>query len=140
MEEETGTGNTGMVENGNTLVVSITVEEDVLYADLYDNELAEEFAALLPQTISMQRVGGGREFYGILDGSLNYDVADSQTTFENGDVAYWYSGNGFCLFYNDQVEDTTVNAGIIVFGKITSDFSVLHELGDRAEMTVELVE
>lgn len=120
--------------------ISISIGETTLYADMYDSDLAKEFVALLPQTISMQRVGGGREFYGSLEGSLNYDEMYSQTTFENGEIAYWYSGNGLCLLYNNQVEDPEIDSGIIVLGKITSDFSMLYDLEDHIEVTVELVE
>lgn len=120
--------------------ISISIGETTLYADMYDSDLAKEFVALLPQTISMQRVGGGREFYGSLEGSLNYDEMYSQTTFENGEIAYWYSGNGLCLLYNNQVEDPEIDSGIIVLGKITSDFSMLYDLEDHIEVTIELVE
>lgn len=118
--------------------ISITVGETTIYADLYDTELADEFLAQLPQTISMQRVGGGREFYGSLESSLNYDEEDSQTTFENGDIAYWYSGNGLCLLYDNQVEEPEIDSGIIVFGKITSDLSIFSELDDNIEVRVEI--
>lgn len=120
--------------------ISITVGNHTLYANLDDSELAGEFVSLLPQTISMSRVGGGREFYGPLQGSLHYDEADVQTTFENGDVAYWFSGNGLCLLYNNQVEEPEIESGIIVFGQIISDLSVLHELSNSEEMTVALAE
>jgi len=125
-------------EQTDHIQVCIRIGKATLYADMYDTELAKEFAALLPQTISMQRVGGGREFYGSLDGNLNYDEADSQTTFENGEIAYWYSGNGLCLLYNNQVEEPEIASGIIVLGKITSDFSILSELENQIEVDVEL--
>lgn len=117
--------------------ISITMGDTTIYADLYGTELADEFLAQLPQTISMQRVGGGREFYGSLESSLNYNEEDSQTTFENGDIAYWYSGNGLCLLYNNQVEEAEIDSGIIVFGKITSDLSVFSEQDDNIEVRVE---
>ena len=66
-------------------------------------------AALLPQTISMQRVGGGREFYGSINGNLNYDKADPE-----------------------------VESGIIIIGKITSDFSELHKMDDNITATLSL--
>lgn len=119
--------------------ISIEIGGTTLYAELYDTDLANEFAELLPQTITMQRVGGGREFYGSLTGSLNYDEINSQTTFENGEIAYWYSGNGLCLLYNNQVDEPEVQSGIIILGKITSDYSVLFNLDDRIEVTVALV-
>lgn len=110
-----------------------------LAAELYDTQLAEDFAKLLPQTISMQRVGGGREFYGGIDGSLNYDETEARTTFENGDIAYWFSGNGLCLLYDNQVENPEVSSGIIIIGRITSDFSELHNIDDQATATISLV-
>lgn len=120
--------------------ISIEIGDITLSGELDDSVLAEDFAALLPQTISMQRVGGGREFYGSIDGSLTYDEADAQTTFENGDIAYWFSGNGLCLLYNNQVEEPEVESGIIVIGKITSDFSVLYDMDDNITATISLAE
>ncbi len=118
--------------------LSIQIGDLTLSAELYDTQLAKDFADMLPQTISMQRVGGGREFYGSIDGNLNYDEADSQTTFENGDIAYWYSGNGLCLLYDNQVADPEVDSGIIIIGKITSDFSELHNLEDNITATISI--
>lgn len=125
-------------EQKENIQICIRIGETTLYADMYDSELAKEFVSLLPQTISMQRVGGGREFYGSLDGSLNYDEADSQTTFENGEIAYWYSGNGLCLLYNNQVEEPEIESGIIVLGRIASDFSILSDLEDQIEVDIAL--
>lgn len=125
-------------EQTENIQICIGIGETTLYAEMYDSELAKEFVSLLPQTISMQRVGGGREFYGSLAGSLNYDEADSQTTFENGEIAYWYSGNGLCLLYNNQVEKPEIESGIIVLGRITSDFSILSDLEDQIEVSVAL--
>lgn len=120
--------------------ISITSGETTVYAELDHTEIAQEFAATLPQTLSMQRVGGGREFYGGMDGSLDYDEADAQTTFENGDLAYWFSGNGFCILYNNQVDEPEIESGIIVLGRVTSDLSVFYEMGDYIEVTIDLAE
>ena len=130
----------GNNESAATTQISITSGETTVYAELNHTEIAQEFAATLPQTLSMQRVGGGREFYGGMDGSLNYDEADAQTTFENGDLAYWFSGNGFCILYNNQVDEPEIESGIILLGKITSDFSVFYEMENYIEVTIELVE
>lgn len=118
--------------------ISIRIGDLTLSGELDDSVLAKEFISVLPQTISMQRVGGGREFYGGIDGNLNYDEADAQTTFENGDIAYWFSGNGFCLLYDNQVEKPEVESGIIVIGKIISDFSELHNLDDNITAIITL--
>lgn len=118
--------------------ISIAIGDLTFSGELNGSALTDEFASSLPQTISMQRVGGGREFYGSIDGSLNYDEADAQTTFENGDIAYWFSGNGLCLLYNNQVEEPEVESGIIVIGKITSDFSELHGMDDNVTAMITL--
>lgn len=118
--------------------IRIAVGKKILYAKLDGSKMAKQFVKSLPQTISMQRVGDGREFYGDLNKELDYNKKDSQTTFENGDIAYWYSGNGLCLLYNNQVKNPEIKSGIIVFGKITSDLSVFYDLDDDVEVTISL--
>jgi len=118
--------------------ICISIGEKTLYANLDNSKIAQQFVTLLPQTISMQRIGDGREFYGDLDDELDYNEADSQTTFENGDIAYWYSGNGLCLLYNNQVKNPEIQSGIIVFGKITSDLSVFYDFDEDIEVTISL--
>lgn len=58
-----------------------------------------------------------------MEGSLDYDGTNLQTTFENGEIAYWYSGNGFGILYDNTVENSEVSTGVIVFGKIASDLT-----------------
>lgn len=118
--------------------ITITSGSQKFEAVLDDSETAAAFAEMLPMTLSMQRVGGGREFYGAMDSALPYDSADAQTDFENGDIAFWLGGNGLCLLYNDQVEEPGISAGIIVFGKMTSDLSGFFDMEDDAEMVIEL--
>ncbi len=132
--------NAGQTDATEGTPITITVGNTVIEAELDDSPVAREFAALLPQTISMQRIGGDREFYGEIEESLNYDEEDSQTTFENGDIAYWYSGNAVCLLYNNQVEDSQIDSGIIVFGNIKSDLSVFSQFSDYEEMIIALAE
>ena len=55
-------------------------------------------------------------------------------------MAYWFSGNGFCILYNNQVDEPEIESGIIILGKITSDFSVFYEMENYIEVTIELVE
>lgn len=118
--------------------IKISIGKKTLYAKLDGSKTAKQFVKSLPQTISMQRIGDGREFYGDLDSKLDYNKKDSQTTFKNGDIAYWYSGNGLCLLYNNQVKNPEIKSGIIVFGKITSDLSILYDLDDDIEVKISL--
>lgn len=114
--------------------IRITIGSHVIHAELDDNATSRELLGKLPQTISMTRIGGGREFYGTLEGdTLSYQEDAVQTTFENGDLAYWFSGNGLCLMYNNQAEHPTVDSGIVIIGRMTSDFSLLATLEDAIE-------
>lgn len=118
-------------------LITITSGGQIFEAVLDDSETAAAFADMLPMTLSMQRVGGGREFYGGMDSALPYDEEDAQTGFENGDIAFWLGGDGLCLLYNDQVERPEISAGIIVFGKITSDLSGFFDMDDNSEVVIE---
>lgn len=82
----------------------------------------------------------GGSFTETLNKSCIIDEANVQTSFENGDLAYWFSGDGFCILYNNQVNDPEVESGIVVFGRITSDLSVFYDMEDRVEVTVKLLE
>lgn len=117
--------------------IKMTIGEVEVTAELDDSEIARQFAALLPQTISMNR-GRDREYYGRIDGTLDYDEGDIQTTAEDGDLAYWFSGNSLAFFFNTE-NDSAVNSGIVVFGKITSDLSVFNDMGSSEIMTVQEV-
>lgn len=118
--------------------IKLTVGDTVITADLYDSEISRQFANILPQTITMTR-GRDREYYGRIDDTLQYDEADIQTTAEDGDLAYWFSGNSLAFFFNTE-NDAAVNSGIVVFGKITSDLSVFNDMGSSETMTVTLTE
>lgn len=118
--------------------ITITAGGQVFEAVLDDSETAAAFADMLPMTLSMQRVGGDREFYGGMDSALPYDSTDVQTAFENGDIAFWLGGDGLCLLYNNQVENPEISAGIIVFGKITSDLSGFFDMDDHLDVVIEI--
>lgn len=116
--------------------ITITVGDAIVFAELYDTEIGRKFAASLPQTISMFG-SGGREFYGKLDGTLEFNGKDIVRTAADRDIAYWFSGNGVALFY-DMSRDRDVKSGIIMLGKITSDLTVFKKLSDSEIMTFDL--
>ncbi|MBS7389350.1 MAG: hypothetical protein KIG33_03320, partial [Oscillospiraceae bacterium] len=57
--------------------LEIQIGEQTFYAELYDTETAEEFAALLPMTIDMSELNGNEKYF-YLDKSL--------TTSGSGDI------------------------------------------------------
>lgn len=118
--------------------VTITADGETFQAVLDESETAKAFADMLPISLSMQRVGGGREFYGSMNSGLPYDNAAVQTEFENGDIAFWLGGDGLCLLYNNQVDNPEISQGIIVFGKVISELDAFFDMNDNIEVTVEL--
>lgn len=118
--------------------ITLAAGNTVAAAELKDSEIARQFAALLPQTIAMSRVRD-REYYGRIDGTLSYNEGDIQTTAADGDLAYWFSGNSLAFFFKTE-NDSAVNSGIVVFGKITSDLSVFNNMGSGETIIVTLSE
>ena len=78
--------------------LEIQIGEQTFYAELYDTETAEEFAALLPMTIDMSELNGNEKYF-YLDKSLTTSgsVPDRIHT---GDIML-YGSNCLVLFYED---------------------------------------
>lgn len=78
--------------------LEIQIGEQTFYAELYDTETAEEFAALLPMTIDMSELNGNEKYF-YLDNSLTTSgsVPDRIHT---GDIML-YGSNCLVLFYED---------------------------------------
>lgn len=78
--------------------LEIQIGEQTFYAELYDTETAEEFAALLPITIDMSELNGNEKYF-YLDKSLTTSgsVPDRIHT---GDIML-YGSNCLVLFYED---------------------------------------
>lgn len=138
-EDDVNSGtNTASNKSLTPVRITLSVGNTMATAELNDSELARQFAALLPQIISMSRVRE-REYYGRIDDTLSYDEGNIQTTAEDGDLAYWFSGNSLAFFFNTE-NDSAVNSGIVVFGKITSNLSVFNNMGSSEIITVTLAE
>ena len=56
--------------------------------------------------------------------------------FENEDVTYYPAGPSLAVFFAG--EEQSSQAGLIRMGKITSDLSVLANLGDTVEMQIAI--
>jgi hypothetical protein len=121
------------IANEKTTPINITVGTTVITASLDNSKTSQDFVESLPLTLSMNR-WGDREYYG--KKSLP-SQGELQSTFENGDLAYWPSGGSVALFF-DNSEDPTLSSPVIVIGKITSYLSVFDRLEDNVEMKFEL--
>lgn len=71
--------------------IRITIGELELDGVLYDSDMARQFIAQLPQTISMSSFGG-REVYGGIDQAITVE-GEGQLRFDDGDITYCPSNN-----------------------------------------------
>jgi flavodoxin len=116
--------------------IRITIGNTVLEGVLYDSDLARQFVAQLPQTISMSNYGG-REVYGSIDQRLTVE-GSGQLRFDNGDITYCPSNNTAAIFYA-QTDRPDLTMEVYPIGKVTSDLSVFPNLPSRVDITFEVV-
>jgi len=101
--------------------IKMIIGDKTFEIELYNNPSSEALHASLPQKISMSRWGG--EYYGDL--SVTIPSKGSKTdTFEKGEVAFWPTGNAFCVFFGSTPASTDEMPKMaspgIPFGKIVS--------------------
>lgn len=112
--------------------IHITIGDTELEGILYDSDMARQFIAQLPQTISMSNYGG-REVYGGIDQEITVEGA-GQLRFENGDITYCPSNNTAAIFYA-QTDRPNLTMEVYPIGKVTSDLSIFPSLPSRVEIT-----
>lgn len=117
--------------------IRITVGDQVLDGVLYDNAEAQQFIAMLPQTVSMSGFGG-REFYGGIDGEIE-TRGEGQYSFEDGQITYCPANNTAAIFYA-QTSRPNLTMEVFPMGIVTSDLSVFDQLPGSIAITFSLAE
>lgn len=128
LDTESGQGETA---------IRITVGDTQLDGVLYDSDMARQFIAQLPQTISISNYGG-REVYGGIDQEITVE-GEGQLRFEDGDITYCPANNTAAIFYS-QSSNPNLTMRIYPIGKVTSDLSIFPNLPSRVEITFEIVQ
>jgi hypothetical protein len=96
--------------------ITISGNGALLYATLYDNQTAREFAGLLPLTlITFDRIGLVKSTR--LPQSIS-DNGERTRKYSLGSIFYWPEGPEVAFCYSDHLPETVVN--IIHIGKIES--------------------
>lgn len=116
--------------------IHIAIGDTVVTAGLNDTPAAREFAASLPVTVSMTRMGE-HEYYGSLEHPLTEDGNTLQTGYEVGDLAFWTPGDLFALYFDEPQREPE---GLMILGHITSDISVFDTMGNPERMHLSLAE
>ena len=103
---------------------------------LYDSDMARQFIAQLPQTITMSNYGG-REVYGGIDQAIEVE-GSGQLRFDDGDITYCPSNNTAAIFYA-QSSQPNLTMEVYPIGRVTSALSIFPDLPSRVDITFEVV-
>ena len=117
--------------------IRITIDGMELEGVLYDTDMARQFIAQLPQTISMSNYGG-REVYGGIDAAIEVE-GTGQLRFDDGDITYCPSNNTAAIFYA-QTDRPNLTMEVYPIGRVTSDLSIFPALPSRVDITFEVTE
>ena len=115
--------------------IRITIGDIQLEGVLYDSNMARQFIAQLPQTISMSNYGG-REVYGGIDAAIEVE-GTGQLRFDDGDITYCPSNNTAAIFYA-QSSRPNLTMEVYPIGRVTSDLSIFPDLPSRVDITFEV--
>ena len=115
-----------------TMKLKITIGENVLFADFYDNATAKSFIEKLPLTLPMQDLYNREMVYRFEDALPANEARTSG--YEVGDISYWTPRHSFVIFYrqNGEVINSLqkvgrIQAGVELF-ETTGNASVKFEL------------
>lgn len=117
--------------------ISIKAGQIEIAAELNETETAQAIWDALP--IKARGNRWGDEIYFSIPVILGEENA--QAVVDVGDLAYWPSGNGFCIFFGP----TPMSSGAEpvpaspcnVFGKIIGDATILKQVPSGAEILIE---
>jgi hypothetical protein len=115
--------------------INIKVGGKVLTATLADNATAQDFASVLPLSVSMNDLFG-REKYGDLPKALSQE-GPRQKRYVVGDIAYWSPDHQFAIYYHQDGESIPA-PGIIPIARIESGTEAFNVSGS-VRVTIELV-
>lgn len=116
--------------------IRIAVEGQELEGVLYDNSMARQFAAQLPQTVRMSNYGG-RELYGGIDRAISAE-GTGQLCFEDGDITYCPANNTVAIFYS-QSDRSSLTMEVYPIGKVLSNLSPFPGLPGRVDVVFETI-
>jgi len=121
---------------GNAMKLGLRVGDQVITATLSDRETAQDFASLLPLTLTMNDLFR-REKFARLPRAIS-ERGKRARAYEIGDVVYWPPGPDVAIFYRHDGQ-LIPSPGIIVIGKVDSGVETLNVPG-AVNLTVELVQ
>lgn len=124
-----------------SMQITISVEDIVLYAELFDTATSRAIADVLPIMAEPQPWGG--EFYFEIPVAMPLDET-ATTKIKVGDIGYWPPGSALALFFgptplssgSDPVPASAVN----LVGRISGDATVLKKAKGAREIRIARTE
>jgi len=118
--------------------IKITAGKVLIEAELNDSPTAKSIANALPIKAKAQRWGG--EIYFSIPVTAELEK-DSREVLEAGELAYWPTGNAFCIFFGptpaSQGDEIRAASAVNVVGKIKGGWSGLWDVPERAGVVIE---
>ena len=106
-------------------------------AELNETKTAQAIWEALPIRGEVSR--WGEEIYFYI--SLKLESENAQEVVGMGDLGYWPAGPAFCIFFGptpmSKGDEIRPASGVNVFGKVTSDTTILRGVAPGAEITIE---
>jgi len=106
-------------------------------AELNDTRTAEAIWEALP--IRSHVSLWGQEIYFSIP--IHLELEEGQEVVNIGDLGYWPPGSAFCIFFGptpaSQGEEIRPASPVSVFGRVTSDITVLKQVASGTEVTIE---
>ncbi len=113
--------------------IRMDIEGTAITATLLDTATAEDFASLLPLTLTLEDYAA-TEKIGYLPRRLSTEGAPPGSDPSIGDIAYYSPWGNLALFY----KDSGYAGGLVELGKLDSGVEALNRLGPLT-VTIELV-
>ncbi len=117
--------------------ISIKADKIDATAELNDTQTAQAIWNALP--IKGRGNRWGEEIYFSI--SLKLEPEHAQEEVEVGDLGYWPPGNAFCIFFGptpmSHGNEIRPASPVNVFGRVTSDTTVLNQVTSGTELTIE---
>ncbi len=114
--------------------VRLRIEDKTMTATLNDGKAAQDFASLLPLTLTLQDYNG-TEKISDLPRRLSTEGAPAGSDPSVGDIAYYAPWGNLAIFYNDFGYST----GLVILGKIDGGMAAFDVPG-AVKVTIERIE
>lgn len=119
--------------------IKVTSGDIQVQAELNDSPTAVSIAEALPIHSEARRWGG--EIYFSIPVSADLEP-DSREVLEDGELAFWPTGNAFCLFFGStpasQGNEIRAASAVNIIGKMKGDWSGLWDVRDGQTIVIEM--